>query len=178
MMKLIKNNPEGLTLLELLIVLAVIGIAATFAVPNISNFATSRVAEKDLATIRSLIDYAKTTSYAKGKTMVLSQTNKSVKMSVLKSSDPTQCLGAIDDDKEYSEAKVLQSSVKAKHNNNANVTGSYSQSSSRMCFKRDNTSTGGGFEVQYGLVVYRIDVWATGFYDISRKIKGSFQEYN
>ncbi len=58
MKMLIKKNAEGLTLLELLIVLAVIGIAATFAIPNISNFTTSRVAEKDLANIRSLVDYS------------------------------------------------------------------------------------------------------------------------
>ena len=34
----INENEKGLTLLELLIVLAVIGIAATFAIPNLSNF--------------------------------------------------------------------------------------------------------------------------------------------
>ena len=173
-----KKNAEGLTLLELLIVLAVIGIAATFAIPNINNFATSRVSEKDLATIRSLIDYAKTTSFSKGKTMVLVQTNNSVKISELRSNDPTKCLGAVDDDKEYSKAEILKSTITAKHNNNANVTGSYSQSTSRMCFKRDNTSTGGGFEVKYGHTIYRIEIWATGFYDITRKIKGVFQEYN
>ena len=70
MKKFIKENEKGLTLLELLIVLAVIGIAATFAIPNLSNFTTSRVAEKDLATIRSLIDYAKTTSFSKSKTRI------------------------------------------------------------------------------------------------------------
>ena len=174
----IKKNAEGLTLLELLIVLAVIGIAATFAIPNINSFATSRVAEKDLTTIRSLIDYAKTTSYAKGKTMVLSQTNKSVKISELRSNDPTKCLGAVDDDAEYSKSEILKSAITAKHNNNANVTGSFNQSTSRMCFKRDSTSTGGGFEITYGHTIYRIEIWATGFYDITMKIKGVFQEYN
>ena len=173
-----KKNAEGLTLLELLIVLAVIGIVATFAIPNLSNFTTSRVAEKDLATIRSLIDYAKTTSFSKGKTMVLVQTNNSIKISELRSNDPTQCLGSVDDDKEYTEPKILKSTVTAKHDNKANVTGSYSQSTSRMCFKRDNTSTGGGFEVKYGHNIYRIEVWATGFYDITRKIKGTFKESN
>ena len=72
----------------------------------------------------------------------------------------------------------LSISTQPKHDNNANVTGSYAQSPSRMCFKRDNTSTGGGFEVKYGHVVYRIEIWATGFYDITRKIKGVFQEDN
>ena len=173
-----KKNVEGLTLLELLIVLAVIGIAATFAIPNLSNFTTSRVAEKDLATIHSLIDYAKTTSFSKSKTMVLLQTNNSIKISELRSNDPTQCLGSVDDDKEYTESIILKSTVTAKHDNKANVTGSYSQSTSRMCFKRDNTSTGGGFEVKYGHNIYRIEVWATGFYDFTRKIKGTFKEYN
>ena len=178
-MKIIFNeNEKGLTLLELLIVLAVIGIAATFAIPNLSNFTTSRVAEKDLAIIRSLIDYAKTTSFSKSKTMVLVQTNNSIKISELRSNDPTQCLGSVDDDKEYTEPKILKSTVTAKHDSKANVTGSYGQSTSRMCFKRDNTSTGGGFEVKYGHVIYRIEIWATGFYDITRKIKGIFQEYN
>ena len=178
-MKIIINeNEKGLTLLELLIVLAVIGVAATFAIPNLSNFTTSRVAEKDLATIRSLIDYAKTASFSKSKTMVLVQTNNSIKISELRSRDPTQCLGSVDDDKEYTEPQILKSTVTAKHNSNANVTGSYNNSTSRMCFKRDNTSTGGGFEVKYGHNIYRIEVWATGFYDITRKIKGLFQEYN
>ena len=174
----INENEKGLTLLELLIVLAVIGIAATFAIPNLSNFTTSRVAEKDLATIRSLIDYAKTTSFSKSKTMVLVQTNNSIKISELRSNDPTQCLGSVDDDKEYPKPQILKSTITAKHDSKANVTGSYSQSTSRMCFKRDNTSTGGGFEVKYGHNIYRIEVWATGFYDITRKIKGVFQEYN
>jgi len=175
---IINDNKKGLTLLELLIVLAAIGIAATFAIPNLSNFTTSRVAEKDIATIRSLIDYAKTTSFSKSKTMVLVQTNNSIKISELRSNDPTQCLGSVDDDKEYTEAQILKSTVTAKHDNKANVTGSYSQSNSRMCFKRDNTSTGGGFEVKYGHNIYRIEVWATGFYDITKKIKGTYKEYN
>ena len=102
MKMLIKKNAEGITLLELLIVLAVIGIAATFAIPNLSSFTTSRVAEKDLATIRSLIDYAKTTSFSKSKTMVLVQTKNYIKISELRSNDPTQCLGSVDDDKESS----------------------------------------------------------------------------
>ena len=178
-MKIIINeNEKGLTLLELLIVLAVIGIAATFAIPNLSNFTTSRVAEKDLATIRSLINYAKTTSFSKRKTMVLVQTKNSIKISELRSNDPTQCLGSVDDDKEYPKPQILKSTVTAKHDSKANVTGSYGQSTSRMCFKRDNTSTGGGFEVKYGHNIYRIEVWATGFYDITRKIKGAFKEYN
>ena len=174
----INENEKGLTLLELLIVLAVIGITATFAIPNLSNFTTSRVAEKDLATIRSLIDYAKTTSFSKSKTMVLVQTNKSIKISELRSNDPTQCLGSIDDDKEYTKPQILKSTVTAKHDSKANVTGSYGQSPSRICFKRDNTSTGGGFEIKYGHTIFRIEIWATGFYDITRKIKGVFQEYN
>ena len=178
-MIIINENEKGLTLLELLIVLAVIGIAATFAIPNLSKFTTSRVAEKDLATIRSLIDYAKTTSFSKGKTMVLIQTYNSIKISELRSNDPTQCLGKVDDDKEYTMPKLLKSTITAKHDNKANVTGSYNQSISRMCFKRDNTSTGGGFEVKYGYDnIYRIEVWATGFYNITRKIKGTFKEYN
>ena len=70
------NNDRGLTLLELLVVLAVIGIVATFTIPNITKFASARIAENDLATIRSLIDYSKTASYSKGKTMVILQTNQ------------------------------------------------------------------------------------------------------
>lgn len=178
MKTVINENEKGLTLLELLVVLAVIGIAATFAIPNLSNFTTSRVAEKDIATIRSLIDYAKTTSFSKSKTMVLELTNNSIKISELRSNDPTQCLGSVDDDKEYTKPIILKSTVTAKHDNKANVTGSYNQSTSRMCFKRNNTSTGGGFEVKYGHNIYRIEVWATGFYDITRKIKGTFKEYN
>ncbi len=178
MKKLIKKNVKGLTLLELLIVLAVIGIAASFAIPNLSNFTTSRVAEKDLANIRSLVDYAKTTSYAKGKTMVLIQTNNFIQIFELRSNDPTKCLGWVEIDKEYTEPIKLKSTVTAKHDNNANVTGSYVHSPSRMCFKRDSTSTGGGFEVKYGHVIYRIEIWATGYYDITRKIQGTFKESN
>lgn len=173
------NNEKGITLLELLVVLAVIGIVATFTIPNISKFASSRIAEKDLATIRSLVDYAKTASYSKGKTMVLLQTNQStIQVFELISNDPTQCLGNVKIDNEYAKAISFKSQIKAKHYNNANVAGSYNQSNSRMCFKKDSTSSGGGFEVAYQDDIFRIEVWATGFYDITRKIKGSFKEYN
>ncbi|MAS51018.1 MAG: hypothetical protein CL712_03740 [Chloroflexi bacterium] len=173
------SNEKGLTLLELLVVLAVIGIVATFTIPNISKFATGRTAEKDLATIRSLIDYAKTASYSKGKTMVLLQTNQStIQVFELSSNDPTKCLGNVNVDNEYSKAISFKSIIKSKHYNNANVASSFNQSNSRMCFKKDATSSGGGFEVKYQDDIFRIEVWTTGFYDITRKIKGSFKEYN
>ena len=109
------SNEKGLTLLELLVVLAVIGIVATFTIPNISKFATGRTAEKDLATIRSLIDYAKTASYSKGKTMVLLQTNQStMQVFELSSNDPTKCLGNVNVDNEYSKAISLMPHFLAK----------------------------------------------------------------
>ena len=173
------KNDRGITLLELLLVIAVIGIVATFTIPNITKFASARIAENDLATIRSLIDYSKTASYSKGKTMVLLQTNQNtIQVFELRSNDPTQCLGTIDPDIEYSKAISFKSVIKSKHYNNASVASSFNQSNSRMCFKKDSTSSGGGYEIKYQDDIFRIEVWATGFYDITRKIKGSFKEYN
>ena len=58
---MISHKPfdQGFSLLELLIVLAVVGIISAITVPNIASWTTSRNITYDLGEIRKLIDYAK-----------------------------------------------------------------------------------------------------------------------
>ena len=59
----LKKN--GFSLLELLVVVALIGIIALFTVPNINSWSEARKAEKDLSEIIKLIDRSKSTNPAK-----------------------------------------------------------------------------------------------------------------
>jgi len=64
----------------------------------------------------------------------------------------------------------------AKHDDRANVSSSFNHSRSRMCFKQDGTSTGGGFEVNYKNDTYRITIWQTGFYEVLKNVGGTWME--
>ena len=77
----VKNIKNGFSILELLVVVALIGIIALFTVPNINTWSKAREAEKDLSEIIKLIDYAVTSSKTYGKTVVIRNSissNKSV----------------------------------------------------------------------------------------------------
>ena len=57
MTKLIRNNQKGFTLIELMIVVAIIGILAAIAIPNFLNYqckAKQSEAKSNLGTIRSM----------------------------------------------------------------------------------------------------------------------------
>ena len=173
-----EKKEGGISLLDILVVLAIIGIVAVITVPNISNWTQARTAENDIATIRALVDYAKSASSSKGKTMVLFQAgSKTLQIYQHISNDPTACLGNIFYlDSEYGNAKTLKSRILAKHDDRANVSSSFNHSRSRMCFKQDGTSTGGGFEVNYKNDTYRITIWQTGFYEVLKNVGGTWME--
>ena len=55
-MELDTKRKNGFSLLEVIVVIAVLGLVAVFAVPNLSGWTSSRTAENDVAKIRGLID--------------------------------------------------------------------------------------------------------------------------
>ena len=54
-----KLEEKGLSLLEVLVVLAIIGLVAAVSVPNISGWTSSRTINNDLGELTKLINYAK-----------------------------------------------------------------------------------------------------------------------
>ena len=76
---------KGLTLLEILIVLAIIGIVAAISVPNISGWTSSRTINNDLGELTKLIDYAKVNSVKKKKKFLLVNDNYSKSLNLYQS---------------------------------------------------------------------------------------------
>jgi len=122
----LKKN--GFSLLELLVVVALIGLIALFTVPNINSWSEARKAEKDLSEIIKLIDYAVSSSKSYGKTIVIKNSrsnNKSIlNLSQLTSNDPSACTGSTTNDPVYTNNIILNSQIKSKHNSQANSSNS------------------------------------------------------
>ena len=179
----VKNIKNGFSILELLVVVALIGVVALFTVPNINTWSKAREAETDLTEIIKLIDYAITSSKTYGKTVVIRNSissNKSVlNISQLSSNDPSGCLGSLTSDPVYSNSINLKSQVRSKHNNQANIgSSSFNNSNGWLCFKQDGTTSGGGFEVVNSSNKFRLNIWETGFYESTKFINNQWLEYN
>ena len=76
---------KGLTLLEILVVLAIIGIVAAISVPNMSGWTSSRTINNDLGELTKLIDYAKVNSVKKKKKFLLVNDNNNKSLSLYQS---------------------------------------------------------------------------------------------
>ena len=180
-----KNNSSGFTLLELLITLAVIGIVAAIATPNISSWTKSRTVKKEIAQLESLVDYAKSVSVSKSRKLYLLQTNANsmqlfqhkmgtnIQNAENLDTDPANCqydASNAEQEVEHPNAYNFLSTVKAQHNNSADAgqAAVYNNTNSLMCFFSDGSATAGGFLLEKDCFKFRVDVFLTGFY--SRKI--------
>ena len=92
MMELDTKRKNGFSLLEVIVVIAVLGLVAVFAVPNLSGWTSSRTAENDVAKIRGLIDYAKARSQNIGFPIVLEQSGNRIMVMNIDSLSSSFCV--------------------------------------------------------------------------------------
>ena len=85
------KNKNGFSLLEILVIVAVVGIVAAIAIPTVSSWTNKRKADVDIQTLRSLVDYAKQTSITQGKSIILYSSNSGVDVYVTQSNDIRAC---------------------------------------------------------------------------------------
>jgi len=177
MMELDTKRKNGFSLLEVIVVIAVLGLVAVFAVPNLSGWTSSRTAENDVAKIRGLIDYAKARSQNIGFPIVLEQSGNRIMVMNIDSLSSSFCVVGSSStsiprmtDPEYPVALEFETTVLTKHDTRGDSKStSYRYSSSRICFNPDGTSKGGGFEVTRDAdTKFRIEVGPTSFYDVTR----------
>lgn len=183
-MKILKPNSNGLTLFEVLIVLAIIGVVAAISLPNLSSWTKSRSVQRDLAQLEALIDYAKVVSVNKSRRLFLRQTGaNTIQLWQLKTgtaqldawnNSVTNCSWGssnVEIVPEFSSVINFESALRSKHtiNGQPGTAGNYNNTTSLMCFFHDGSTSSGGFHLtsdsQGGCKEYRIDVWLTGFYD-------------
>ena len=112
---MISTNYEekGLTLLEILVVLAIIGIVAAISVPNISGWTSSRTINNDLGELTKLIDYAKVNSIKEKKKFLLVNDNNSKSLNLYQSKNvdtSTNCTSYNSSTFEYASVMKLSKS--------------------------------------------------------------------
>ena len=172
-----KSSERGLSLLEILVVLAIIGIVAAISVPNIASWSSGRNINNDLGEIRKLIDYAKINSVNERKIYLINHSNFDVQIYETKSVDRTLNCRPYQSSiyqtvSEYPNPTTIVSTMLAKKGNGSN----YSHSTSIACFFADGTTSingdtsnsyASGYELSYKEAKFRINLWLTGFYDVS-----------
>ena len=175
MMVLDTKSQKGFSLLEIIVVIAVLGIVAAVTVPSLSGWTSSRKAENDVTQIRSLVDYSKMRSQNIGFPIIIEHSNNQIKVMNVNIQNPSYCksggAGArlTMNDPEYPAVIELETTVRAKHDASGNSSGtSYGNTGSRICFNPDGTSKGGGFEITKDSDKFRIDIGPTSFYEVTR----------
>jgi prepilin-type N-terminal cleavage/methylation domain-containing protein len=166
---------NGFSLLEIIVVVAILGLVAVIAVPSLSSWTSSRKAENDVSKIRALIDYAKIRSQNIGFPIIIEMNNNQLKVmnTNIQNSGYCQAGGSSSsltmNDPEYPIAIDLETEVRSKHNSSGDSSGSsYTNMGSRICFKSDGTSKGGGFEITRDTDKFRVDIGPTSFYEVTR----------
>ena len=121
-MELDTKRKNGFSLLEVIVVIAVLGLVAVFAVPNLSGWTSSRTAENDVAKIRGLIDYAKARSQNIGFPIVLEQSGNRIMVMNIDSLSSSFCVVGSSStsiprmtDPEYPVALEFETTVRTKH---------------------------------------------------------------
>ncbi len=175
---LINKSSNGLSLLEVLVVLAIIGLVAAISVPNISSWTSSRIINEDLGQIKKLIDYAKVNSVKERKMFLLvnNEINKSIQLfETRNTNNSTSCASynssIFENSSGYPEPQTITSSLLAQRGSSNGFT----ESSSELCFYSDGTISTNttGYELKHKDDAYRILFWLTGFYETHRSTEGS-----
>ena len=196
MMKRVYNDP-GFTLLELIIIVAIIGLIGAIAAPNILSWTTARSIQADLTAIEARIEYARAISVSQNRQVKILFLNNLVRVRILDSNTPTNRSSScnnrnLNNPNEYAEDYSFTATVTSRHNNNGQTSGrnflaapinstAYSRNSGVLCFNSDGTTSSGGFLIQQlnprlasndpmRNEQYRIDVFQTGFYSVERYV--------
>ena len=190
---MLSSREDGLSLLELLVVIALIAIIGGLAAPNIVTWADRTVPERDMAQIKYMIDYAKRQSVAQSKTYFLKSTAQN-NLTLYKSfsDNPTNncaltAFGACDTCGTFDDAfdptgtgTIFESTLATNHDGNGSPgpANTFNNQDGLLCFFADGTSSSGGFQVTFADYGQRIDVWITGAYNSWSLINNDWEERN
>ena len=173
------TSQSGISLLEIIIVIAIVGIAAAIAVPNVQNWAQSRTINNDLASIQQVIEFSRSQSSAQGRAFyIIGPTSGTLNVHYAEDNNLLACPNASTvKASQYPSGIIPDSTVLTKHGNGTPGTaGVYSGTNQTICFFPDGTSSGGGFQLAYKGDEYRVDVFITGFYDTRRNMNSPCPE--
>ena len=163
------NNSNGFTLLELLIVVAIIGIVGVIATPNILSWTNSRSIQTDVNELVSRIQYVRAKAISEGRQFKLKTDNPASGNTLIvrklsgsdadiPTNDDSDCVwgkSATQPD-EYAETYTFSSTVKTRHNKDSDGgtrvfkaapldNNKYKKNQGTLCFNSDGTTTTGGF---------------------------------
>ena len=175
------KNKKGFSLLEVIVIVAIIGIVSAIAFPTISSWTNKRKADVDIQTLRSLVDYAKQTSMTQGKSIILYSSSGGVDVYVTQSNDIRSCgIGSsYIRDTEYQTQIKFESTVRTKHNaSGQSPSPNYNNSTGRICFLQDGTSSGGGFTATHDNESYKLEIWQTSFSELTRYVNNQWIDVN
>ena len=173
------TSQSGISLLEIIIVIAIVGIAAAIAVPNVQNWAQSRTINNDLASIQQVIEFSRSQSSAQGRVFyIIGPTGGTLNVRYATGNNLLECPSwSTVKSMQYPGGIIPDSTVLTKHGDGTPGTaGVYNGTNTTICFFPDGTSSGGGFQLAYKGDEYRIDIFITGFYDIRRNLNSACPE--